>query len=57
MLQGLFGLAGSGFFDGPPVDPAVAARALKQATNEQLGAELVKAVLIDRLLRQGNTRG
>jgi flagellar FliL protein len=57
LLQGLFGLAGAGAFDGPAVDPAAAARALKQAANEQLGAELVKTVLIDRLLRQENTRG
>ncbi|HYD69571.1 hypothetical protein [Azospirillum sp.] len=56
LLQGLFGLAGSGAFDGPSVDPAAAARTLKQAANEQLGSELVKAVLLDRLLRQENTR-
>jgi len=57
LLQGLFGLAGAGAFDGPAVDPAAAARTLKQAANEQLGGDLVKSVLLDRLLRQENTRG
>jgi len=56
LLQALFGLAGSGAFDGPAVDPAAVARSLKQAAADQLGPELVKAVLIDRLLRQENTR-
>lgn len=56
LLQGLFGLAGTGFFDGPSVDPSAAAAALWQAANEQLGGGLVKTVLIDRLLRQENTR-
>ncbi len=56
LLQSLYGLAGSGFFDGPTVVPAEAARALQDGANAQLGQPLVKAVLIDRLLRQDNTR-
>ncbi len=56
LLQALFGLAGSGAFDGPSVDPAAVARSLKQAAGDQLGPGLVRAVLIDRLLRQENTR-
>lgn len=56
LLQALFGLAGSGAFDGPSVDPATVARSLKQAAGEQLGPDLVRAVLIDRLMRQENTR-
>lgn len=56
LLQGLFGLAGTGFFDGPTVDPAAASRALRQSANEQLGSNIVKGVLIDRLMRQENTR-
>ncbi len=56
LLQALFGMAGAGAFDGPAVDPAAVARSLKQATAEQLGPELVRAVLIDRLMRQENTR-
>ena len=56
LLQALFGLAGAGTFDGPSVDPAAVARSLKQAATDQLGPALVKAVLIDRLLRQENTR-
>lgn len=56
LLQALFGLAGSGAFDGPSVDPAAVARSLKQAAGDQLGPDLVRAVLIDRLMRQENTR-
>lgn len=56
LLQALFGMAGAGAFDGPSVDPAAVAKSLKQAAAEQLGPELVRAVLIDRLMRQENTR-
>ncbi|MDQ2104133.1 hypothetical protein [Azospirillum isscasi] len=56
LLQALFGMAGAGAFDGPSVDPAAVAKALKQAAAEQLGPELVRGVLIDRLMRQENTR-
>jgi flagellar protein FliL len=56
ILQGLYGLAGNGFFDGSSVDPAAAARVLKQGADEQLGANLVRAVLFDMLLKQNNNR-
>ncbi|MFL7903999.1 hypothetical protein ACJ41P_22895 [Azospirillum argentinense] len=56
LLQALFGMAGAGAFDGPSVDPAAVARSLKQAAAEQLGPDLVRGVLIDRLMRQENTR-
>ncbi|MGQ9369326.1 hypothetical protein [Azospirillum sp. ST 5-10] len=56
MLEGLFGLAQSGAFDGPAVDPAAVAGALRASANGQFSAGPVKAVLIDRLLRQDNSR-
>ncbi|QCO18791.1 hypothetical protein D3869_26260 (plasmid) [Azospirillum brasilense] len=56
LLQALFGMAGAGAFDGPSVDPAAVAKSLKQAAAEQLGPDLVRGVLIDRLMRQENTR-
>ena len=56
VLQSLFGLAGDGFFDGPSIEPAEAGRAIRKAVNDQFGEELVRQVLIDRLMRQDNRR-
>jgi flagellar basal body-associated protein FliL len=56
VLQSLFGLAGAGVFDGPSIEPGAVAQAIRLATNEQLGREGVRRVLIDRLLRQENRR-
>ncbi|HYG86964.1 MAG TPA: hypothetical protein VD978_11960 [Azospirillum sp.] len=56
LLQGLYGLAGSGFFEEPTIQLGAAARALRESANEQLGRDMVKAVVIDRLLKQENTR-
>lgn len=56
LLQSLFGLASAGRFDGPAVDPEGVAAALLTGANEALPGNPVRAVLIDRLLRQDNTR-
>ncbi len=56
MLETLFGLAGSGSFDGPAVDPLALSAALLRGVNTQYSSQPVKAVLIDRLLRQDNSR-
>lgn len=56
MLETLFGLAGTGSFDGPAVDPQAVSTALLRSANTQFSSEPVKAVLIDRLLRQDNSR-
>ncbi|WP_207477357.1 flagellar basal body-associated FliL family protein [Arenibaculum pallidiluteum] len=57
LLQALFGLSGSGFFEGPAVDPAAAAQVLQKAAEERIGPGNVRAVLFERLLRQDNRRG
>ncbi|MBY6266315.1 hypothetical protein EI613_31065 [Azospirillum sp. 412522] len=60
MLEALFDLAGHGRFNGPAVDPQGVATALLAGANGSLtgreSAQPVRAVLIDRLLRQDNTR-
>lgn len=56
LLQGLYGLAASGFFEGASIDPAEASRRLAEAADRQFGPDVVKAVLFDRLLKQGNRR-
>lgn len=56
LLETLFGLAGMGSFDGPAVDPIAVSAALLQSANGQFSSRPVKAVLIDRLLRQDNSR-
>ncbi|MBK1840843.1 hypothetical protein JHL17_25895 [Azospirillum sp. YIM B02556] len=60
MLEALFDLAGHGRFNGPAVDPqGVAAALLAGANGSLIGRETaqpIRAVLIDRLLRQDNTR-
>ncbi|PWC42568.1 flagellar basal body-associated FliL family protein [Azospirillum sp. TSO22-1] len=56
LLQGLYGLAGASVFEGPAIQLGAAARALRESVNEQLGRGMVKAVVIDRLLKQDNTR-
>ncbi|SMH63048.1 flagellar basal body-associated FliL family protein [Azospirillum agricola] len=56
MLETLFGLAGSGSFDGPAVDPLALSAALLRSANGSYSSPPVKAVLIDRLLRQDNSR-
>ncbi|CBS91029.1 hypothetical protein [Azospirillum lipoferum] len=60
MLEALFDLAGHGRFNGPSVDPQGVATALLAGANGTLtsheSAQPVRAVLIDRLLRQDNTR-
>jgi len=56
LLETLFGLAGTGSFDGPAVDPLAVSTALLRSANTQFSSEPVKAVLIDRLLRQDNSR-
>ncbi|BAI76431.1 hypothetical protein AZL_e00860 (plasmid) [Azospirillum sp. B510] len=60
MLEALFDLAGHGRFSGPAVDPQGVATALLTGANGSFtgrdGARPVRAVLIDRLLRQDNTR-
>jgi len=56
MLETLFGLAGAGRFDGPAVDPMAVSAALLRSANGQYSSQPVKAVLIDRLLRQDNSR-
>lgn len=60
MLEALFDLAGHGRFNGPAVDPQGVAIALLAGANGSLtgreSVQPVRAVLIDRLLRQDNTR-
>ena len=60
MLEALFDLAGHGRFNGPSVDPQGVATALLAGANGTLtsheGSQPIRAVLIDRLLRQDNTR-
>ena len=59
MLESLFDLAGHGRFNGPAVDPQGVATALLAGANGSFSRENVqpiRAVLIDRLLRQDNTR-
>ncbi|KAA0572946.1 hypothetical protein FZ983_30895 [Azospirillum sp. B21] len=60
MLEALFDLAGHGRFNGPAVDPQGVATALLAGANGTLtsreSTQPVRAVLIDRLLRQDNTR-
>lgn len=59
MLESLFDLAGHGRFNGPAVDPQGVATALLAGANGSFVRESgqpVRAVLIDRLLRQDNTR-
>lgn len=56
LLQGLYGLAGEGFFDAPAVDPAAAAGTLGRRIEARLGPGLVRAVLFDRLMKQNNNR-
>lgn len=60
MLEALFDLAGQGRFNGPSVDPQGVATALLAGANgtltSQESTQPVRAVLIDRLLRQDNTR-
>lgn len=56
MLESLFGLAGSGSFDGPAVDTPAISAALLRSANESYANAPVKSVLLDRLLRQDNTR-
>jgi hypothetical protein len=64
MLESLFDLAGRGRFNGPAVDPQGVAAALLAGANGSFSVSLggresaqpVRAVLIDRLLRQDNTR-
>ncbi|WP_042689966.1 hypothetical protein [Azospirillum sp. B506] len=59
MLEALFDLAGHGRFNGPAVDPQGVATALLAGANGSFGREApqpLRAVLIDRLLRQDNTR-
>lgn len=60
MLEALFDLAGHGRFNGPSVDPQGVATALLAGANGTLtsreSTQPVRAVLIDRLLRQDNTR-
>jgi flagellar protein FliL len=56
LLQSLFGLSAGGAFDTRTVEPVKVARALKENLNQELKGNLVKAVLIDRLLRQENTK-
>lgn len=55
-LRALFALAGAGAFDTRTIDPARVAQELKRGINESLDGAPVKAVLIDRLLRQDNSR-
>jgi len=59
MLEALFDLAGHGRFNGPAVDPQGVATALLAGANGSFGRDApqpLRAVLIDRLLRQDNTR-
>lgn len=70
MLEALFDLAGHGRFNGPSVDPQGVAAALLASANGSFaglegggqgggqggGVRPVRSVLIDRLLRQDNTR-
>ncbi|WP_029008822.1 flagellar basal body-associated FliL family protein [Azospirillum halopraeferens] len=56
VLETLFDLARNGAFDGPAVEPAAAAAALRTGVNARFPAEPVRTVLIDRLLRQDNSR-
>ncbi|WP_372395961.1 hypothetical protein ABMY26_12065 [Azospirillum sp. HJ39] len=66
MLEALFDLAGHGRFNGPSVDPHGVAAALLASANGSFagpeggqqagGVRPVRSVLIDRLLRQDNTR-
>ncbi|PWC37816.1 hypothetical protein [Azospirillum sp. TSO35-2] len=56
MLESLFELAGTGRFNGPAVDPQAVAAALLSSANGPFAGQPVRAVLIDRLLRQDNTR-
>lgn len=56
LLQGLYGLAGSGAFAGDTIDPAAASHALRDTLNRDLGAGTALSVLFDRLLRQPNSR-
>ena len=59
MLESLFDLAGRGRFNGPAVDPQGVATALLAGANGSFGresAQPIRSVLIDRLLRQDNTR-
>lgn len=60
MLEALFDLAGHGRFNGPSVDPQGVGTALLAGANGTFtgheSAQPVRAVLIDRLLRQENTR-
>ncbi|MCG5240936.1 hypothetical protein [Azospirillum doebereinerae] len=56
MLETLFGLAGSGSFDGPAVDPLAVSAALLRSANGQYSSRPIRTVLIDRLLRQDNSR-
>ncbi|CAO3438332.1 hypothetical protein [Azospirillum doebereinerae] len=56
MLETLFGLAGSGSFDGPAVDPLAVSAALLRSANGQYSSQPIRTVLIDRLLRQDNSR-
>jgi flagellar FliL protein len=57
LLQGLYGLAADGFFEGTSVDPAEASRRLAEAAGRRFGPDVVKEVLFDRLLKQDNRRG
>lgn len=56
LLQGLYGLAGSGAFEGEAPDLPAVARTLRDRMNEDLGGGVARAVLFDRLLRQPNSR-
>lgn len=56
LLQALYGMAGSGAFDGDTTDVAAVGRALRDRLNEDLGAGTARTVLFDRLLRQPNSR-
>jgi len=57
LLQTLYGLASSGAFENNDTDPKAVAETLKISLNDGMKSPLVKTVLIDRLLRQDNTRG
>jgi len=56
LLQGLFQMAGDGVFDRKAVDPGAVAESLRKSLEERMGGVTLRAVLMDRLLRQENNR-
>jgi len=56
LLQGLFQMAGDGVFDRKVVDPGAVAESLRVSLEGRLSGVTLRAVLMDRLLRQENNR-